>query len=67
MVIITLAFWLYQSGAEPIADMRAMPSIEACWDEAKKLQAEFAAAHAPKKHVQFDVSCVTEWYEGDPA
>ena len=38
MMIIWLAFWIYQTGAEPQNGMRQMPDIEACWKEAAKMQ-----------------------------
>jgi hypothetical protein len=67
MIIVTLAFWIYSSNAEPEMGMRQMDSIEACWTEAAKLQSYWAAHHDKQKHFQIDVSCISEWYEGEPA
>ena len=65
MPIITLAFWVYVTGQQPLTGSRSMPDVATCWVEAAKLQQTFAEGHGAKvDHVQIDVSCITEWYQG---
>ena len=62
MMIIWLAFWIYQTGAESQNGMKQMPDIEACWKEAAKMQKFWADNHPKSEHFQIDVSCITEYF-----